>query len=195
MRIIPIGTLLALLLSFQPPSAGAVPPAEPSQNQLLDLDGHPVHPLEESAARTTVLVFVRTDCPLSNRYAPVLNALYDQYSSRGVSFWLVYVDPHQTSEQVRHHVAQYRFRTRVVLDPHHRLVHQAHVNITPEAAVFVGSDLVYRGRIDNRNPELGVTLPHPTRNDLDLTLAAILSHQPVPETTTKAVGCYISDLE
>jgi hypothetical protein len=37
-----------------------------------DLDGHPVNPFS-SDAQATVLLFVQTDCPISNRYAPTIN--------------------------------------------------------------------------------------------------------------------------
>jgi hypothetical protein len=40
-----------------------------------------------------VLVFVRTDCPISNRYAPELRRLQDRFAPRGMAFWLVYPDP------------------------------------------------------------------------------------------------------
>jgi len=187
MLTIIVALLLALLLS-------PVAPAE-APNAVFDLAGRPVHPLDDSAARGVVLVFVRTDCPLSNRYAPVLNALYDKYSALGISFWLIYVDPHQSRDQVRHYAAGYGYRARVAIDPRHLLVHTSGARVTPEAVVFVHHVLVYRGRIDNRYPELGLSLPRPTRSDLNLTLSAIVSHHPVPEKTTRAIGCFISDLE
>jgi tetratricopeptide (TPR) repeat protein len=44
----------------------------------------------------TVLVFTRTDCPISNRYAPELRRLGERFARRGVFFRLVYADPTET---------------------------------------------------------------------------------------------------
>ena len=62
---------------------------------LLDLEGQSVDPLERGEARARVFVFVRTDCPISNRYAPEIKRLHERYRDQGVAFDLVYVDPKQ----------------------------------------------------------------------------------------------------
>ena len=164
--------------------------------QVFDLSGNKVEPLSETKAKAVVLIFTRTDCPISNRYAPVLQDLNRRFAQRGVSFWLVYLDPHQKVEDVRQHVKDYGYHLHVALDPQHTLVKIAGVQVTPEVAVFSAqAQLLYRGRIDNQYVDFGKRLPAPTRNDLELTLDAILSDRPVPRKTTPAVGCYISDLE
>jgi len=164
--------------------------------QVFDLSGNRVNPLSETQAKAIVLVFIRTDCPISNRYAPVVENLDHKYAKRGVSFWLVYLDPHQKEEEVRQHIKDYGYSLRVALDPNHILVKSAGVKVTPEVAVFSPrAQLLYRGRIDNRYMDVGKARPAPTRNDLELTLDAILSGRPVPQRATPAVGCYISDLE
>ena len=43
-----------------------------ARQQALDLSGSPKDPLKETPVKVVVLVFVRTDCPISNRYAPQL---------------------------------------------------------------------------------------------------------------------------
>ena len=40
-----------------------------------------------------VLLFIRTDCPISNRYAPDLERLYERFAPQGVEFRLVYPEP------------------------------------------------------------------------------------------------------
>jgi len=164
--------------------------------QVFDLSGNSVEPLADRQARVIVFVFVRTDCPISNRYAPVIQDLSHRFTARGVSFWLVYLDPHQKVQEVRQHIKDYAYDLHVALDPKHILVKIAGVQVTPEVAVFSPqAQLLYRGRIDNRYVDFGKARPAPTRNDLELTLDAILSGRPVPQETTPAVGCYISDLE
>ncbi len=142
-----------------------------------------------------MLVFVRTDCPTSNRYAPEMRRLYDKYAPRNAVFWLVYVDPAETPTQIRRHLAEYDYPLPAVRDTRHALVDRSEVAVTPEVAVFApGGALVYRGRIDNRYTDFGKGRAAPTRRDLEETLDAVLANQAVPRAKTRAVGCYIADL-
>lgn len=161
----------------------------------LDLDGKAVDPFA-TAAKVRVFIFVRTDCPVSNRYAPELKRLNDEFVRRGAAFSLVYADPAQTSEGIRQHIEEYKFPGSVIRDPGHALVRLAKVTITPEAAVFSSSGkLLYHGRIDNRYIELGKSMPSPTRRDLEEAIAAALDGRPQPEASAPAVGCYLADVE
>lgn len=161
----------------------------------LDLDGKAVDPFTP-AAKVRVFIFVRADCPISNRYAPELKRLNDEFVPRGAAFSLVYADPAQSSEGIRQHIEQYRFPGSVIRDPGHSLVRRAKVTITPEAAVFSASGkLLYHGRIDNWFVELGKTMASPTRRDLEDAIAAALDRRPQPEASAPAVGCYLADVE
>jgi hypothetical protein len=161
----------------------------------VDLDGKAVDPFA-TAAKVRGFIFVRTDCPVSNRYAPELKRLNDEFARRGAAFSLVYADPAQTSEGIRQHIDEYKFPGTVIRDPGHSLVRLAKVTITPEAAVFSSTGkLLYHGRIDNRYIELGKAMPSPTRRDLEDAIAAALDGRPQPEASAPAVGCYLADVE
>jgi hypothetical protein len=161
----------------------------------VDLDGKAVDPFAVTV-KVRVFIFVRTDCPVSNRYAPELSRLNDEFASRGAAFSLVYADPAQTPEGIRQHIEQYRFPGAVIRDPGHALVRRAKVTITPEAAVFSpAGKLLYHGRIDNRFVELGKAMASPTRRDLEDAIAAALDGRPQPEASAPAVGCYLADVE
>jgi hypothetical protein len=161
----------------------------------VGLDGKAVDPFA-AAAKVRVFVFVRTDCPVSNRYAPELNRLNREFGTRGVAFSVVYADPAETSESIRRHIEQYKLPGTVIRDPGHSLVRRANVTITPETAVFsAGGQLLYHGRIDNWFVELGKAMASPTRHDLEDAIAAALDGQPQPEASAPAVGCYLADVE
>ena len=72
------------------------------------LDGIPRDPFKQPA-HARVLLFVRTDCPITNRYAPELQRLSREFASRGAEFWLVYPDPAATVQTIRDQIAQYSF--------------------------------------------------------------------------------------
>jgi hypothetical protein len=160
----------------------------------LDLAGKPVDPFRDEDAKAMVLLFIKTDCPISNRYAPEVRRLYEQFAPRHVAFWLVHTDPDESIETIHQHTMDYQYPGRVLRDPDHRLVKRAGVQVTPEAAVFgPGGRLLYRGRIDDRFVDFGKERPGPTQRDLQTALEAILQGQPVPVTTTRAIGCYIPE--
>ncbi len=161
----------------------------------LDLNGKSADPLAAPVGKPVVLVFVRTDCPISNRYAPLLQKLHSAYSAKA-NFWLVYPDKHISSQQIRDHLRQFGYTLGALRDPAHVLVKRSSVSITPEAAVFDGhGKLVYHGRIDNWYEDAGRSRPAATTHELQSVLDAVIAGKPAPLLTAPAVGCYISDLE
>jgi Flp pilus assembly protein TadD len=147
------------------------------------------------ASLVSVLIFVRTDCPISNRYAPELQRLNREFGSRGVTFWIVYPDPGETEETARKHVNEFGLPGTVLLDPTHQWVKRAGARTTPEAAVFTSDQrLIYHGRIDDRYVAFGKARSAPTTHDLQDAITAALEGKRVPRPTAPAIGCAISDL-
>jgi hypothetical protein len=149
-----------------------------------------------SAAHARVLVFVRTDCPLTNRYAPELQRIAAEFADRKVEFWLVYPDPAESSKSIEKHIQEYRFPGTPLRDPEHVLVKRAGATVAPEAAVFDSAGrLVYTGRIDDRYIEFGKARPAPRTHELEQAIAATLAGQPVPVAKTRAIGCFLADVK
>ena len=163
--------------------------------RVVELDHGPVDPLASRDAKATVLLFTRSDCPISNKYAPEVKRLAGKWQPRGVAFWLVYVDPAQTETQVREHVRDFGYPCRVALDRAHELVDLVGAKITPEVAVFTPARrIAYRGRIDDRFVDLGVARPQATTHELEDALEAVLSGREPAVAHAPPVGCVIDDL-
>ena len=145
-----------------------------------------------AAERPLVLIFTRTDCPIANRYAPELRRLFSVYSAKA-DFRLIYVEPEITDQQMERHRSEYSLTIPAINDRDRKYVHVAAATVTPEAAVFVGGRLVYRGRIDDQFAGFGVARREPYRHDLDEVLAAIAAGKTPPLRETKAVGCAIEE--
>jgi len=163
--------------------------AHGSSGSATDLDGAPVDPFAGDAP-ATVLVFVATACPVSNRYAPEIRRIHDDYASRGVRLYLVYPDKEDTAA-IRDHLREHAFGAPALRDPAHLLVRRAGVSVTPEAAVFRGGTEVYHGRIDDRQVDLGVARAEPSRHDLRDAIESALAGKAPDETYAPAVGCSI----
>src|SRR5438045_9320278 len=67
--------IFALLLSL---CSGSLISTKP-QSFAIDLQGKPFDPFRATPKKVIVLLFVRTDCPISNRYAPTIQHLSAQY--------------------------------------------------------------------------------------------------------------------
>lgn len=144
--------------------------------------------------RTQVLVFVASDCPISNAYAPEIQRICRDYAGRGVRCALVYEDPGITTEAVRAHLAEYGYGsidTRI--DRTGTIAQSVGATVTPEAIVVDPSGTIrYRGRIDNFYAALGKPRQQVTAHDLRDALDAVLSGRTVERPRTTAVGCYIA---
>jgi protein-disulfide isomerase len=164
---------------------------------LIDLEGREFDLWKNGGdSPATVVVFSRTDCPISNRYAPTVKKLYEAFKPRGVRFHLVYVDPKESADEIRRHLAEYDYPCPGLRDPNHTLVEATGVTVTPEAVVYNAKhDIVYRGRIDNLYAAYGQSRDVATTHELADAIDAVLAGQPVAERKTTAVGCPIADLQ
>ena len=166
-----------------------------AQKSAFDLTGNPVDPLKTAAGKVVVMVFVRTDCPVSNRYAPVIQRLSAAHAGK-VAFWLVYPSKSESAEVIRKHEREYGYKLPALRDPQHVLVKESQVQITPEVAVFdAGQHLIYHGRVDNLYEDIGRARSAATTHELEDAIAAALGGKSLAADATHGVGCYISDLE
>src|SRR5579863_3223188 len=147
--------------------------------RVLDLDGRRVNPLA-TKGKAVVFIFVSTDCPIANRYAPEIKRLAAFYRERDVALWLVYADRREDVTKIQTHLKEYGYKIAALRDPSHRLVARCHVTKTHEAAVFAPDGReVYRGRIDDRFTGYGKSRSEPQHRDLQEALDAVLARRPV----------------
>lgn len=137
-----------------------------------------------------VLFFVRTDCPISNRYAPVMQRLADRWSPRGYSFYLVYPVPGETTEAIETHRREHGLTLPWLRDEDHAMTDRCSTRVTPESALLSAEGKVlYHGRIDDRWVAYGKARSRPTRRDLEEGLETLARGAPITEPSRKAVGC------
>ena len=178
-----LGTVLAVLCGLA------------SGQQGLDLEGHAVDPFASASGKPVILIFLRRDCPVSGRYAPVIQKISNEYADRA-SFWLVYPDKTDNPPEIRKSVADYGYHLPVLRDPEHALVKLSRVQITPEVAVFDRDrQLIYDGRIDDWYIDLSRPRPAPTTHELRDAITAALARTTLAQKEVRGVGCYISDVE
>jgi hypothetical protein len=174
-----------------------------------DIDGRDVTSLSAHDTKYVAAIFVATDCPISNRYLPILVRLSRQFAPRpatggdGVRLWLVYPNASDTLAAVRAHQSQYPAAASLpqLIAPDSRFLAHAKVHVTPEAAIFhvdppaggsiMSQPVLWHGRIDDRYLTFGTQRPAATHHDLaDALHAALAGRQPTAP-AAPPVGCAI----
>jgi thiol-disulfide isomerase/thioredoxin len=151
--------------------------------------------LARGRGKVLVLIFVRTDCPISNRYAPLLQEMNKKYGQQA-SFHLIFPDRTESTEKIQHYLQDYKYQLPAIRDLDHALVRKTMAKATPEAAVFdAKGQLVYHGRIDNLYEHIGQSRRTATTHELADAIEAASKGISPPVSTTEAIGCFISDLE
>jgi thiol-disulfide isomerase/thioredoxin len=151
--------------------------------------------LAEGRGKVLVFVFVRTDCPISNRYAPMIHQLQKQFGQAAI-FRLVFPDKNEPADKIQKYLREYGYDISAIRDLDHALAKRTMARVTPEAAVFnAQGELVYHGRIDNLYERIGQARHAATTHELADAIEAASKGVTPPVTSVDGVGCFISDLE
>jgi peroxiredoxin len=150
-----------------------------------DLSGAPVQ-FSSLRGPVTVVTFVSVQCPVSNSYNDRMNAIYKEYSARGVKFIFLNANRTEPAAQVAEHAKEH-FAFPVYKDENNVVADRFGASVTPEAYVIdSGGILRYHGSIDD-SQEVSRVQEQRLRNALD----AVLAGKNVDRAETKAFGCTI----
>jgi thiol-disulfide isomerase/thioredoxin len=168
-------------LAQGPISLGAKVDAIPAQTTSAATQQFP------TAGHVTAVIFIATQCPVSNGYNDRMKALYSDYSPKGVQFVFLNANSTEPAAEVESHRAAHGFPFPVYKDVNNVFADKVGAAVTPHAFVFDAQGvLVYRGAIDNaRNPDR--VTEHSLRDALDAALAG----RTVAVAESKAFGCSI----
>jgi thiol-disulfide isomerase/thioredoxin len=179
------------LRSEEKPAAIAVGAKAPDKSSLRDLRGNRRSLYSFKDNRTLVVVFLGTDCPVSNLYVPGLLGLEKKYRSKGVQFLAVYANEHEDLDQIAMHAYDRDIPFPVLKDFGQRLADTLGVRRAP-TVVVLDKDFVlrYRGRIDDRHG-VASRRPKATRDDLGQALDEVLAGKKVSVAETEPDGCLL----
>jgi peroxiredoxin len=146
-------------------------------------------------SRAIVLVFIGTDCPVGNLYAPRLIELNRDYKTKSVVFLGISSNAHDSEQDVAKYVHDMGIDFPVLKDHQNKVADSGLVERTPEVLVLDGAGrLRYRGAIDDQYT-VGKARPTPTQNYVRDALNALLANRPVKVTATKVEGCLLDRVE
>jgi len=139
-------------------------------------------------SRAVVVIFIATQCPVSNAYNDRMAALGKEYAAKGIEVVGINSNRTEPASEVARHAKAHGFTFPVVKDEGNKVADAYGATHTPEVFVISpNGTLRYHGRIDeSQNDPENVRSP-----DLRNALEAILAGKPVPAPETKAFGCSI----
>ena len=137
--------------------------------------------------KATVVMFISTQCPVSNDYNERIVALHNDYKDQGVQFIGINSNKNESVEEIGEHNKTNKFSFFVLKDPKNEIADSFGARRTPEIYLLDEKRILrYRGAIDNskEDPET-----HYLRETLDLVVAG----KEIPENLkkTKAFGSTI----
>jgi len=154
---------------------------------LQDYNGNKFSLSDFKDSTGIVVMFIATQCPVSNAYNERMVALYDDYQPKGFAFVGINSNKQESVEEIKEHSQKHNFEFPVLKDWNNVIADQFEASVTPEIYVLNSNfDLLYHGRIDNSRRESDVK-----SQDLRAALNEILARKPVSSTETKAFGCTI----
>lgn len=157
---------------------------------LQQLNGSPAQ-FSSLKGPVTVVMFISVQCPVSNSYNERMNALYQDYSPKGVRFVAINANRTEPADAVAQHAREHNFQFAVYKDPDNAMADRFGASVTPETYVIDSRGMIrYHGSIDDSQNASRVN-----RNRLRLALDAVLAGQTPPQTETKAFGCTIKKVQ
>ena len=175
------------------PAGGGRRRGVPAELVLADAAGKGRPFAQVAGKRATVLVFLGTECPVSNKYAPTVAALERQYRAKGVRFVAVYPNAAVTGPEAAKHARAFGLGgLPLALDGQQALADRVGATVTPEAVVLDAHRTVhYVGRIDDRYVARGKAQARVVEKSLQNALDAVLAGGQVRAKPAPAVGCVI----
>lgn len=162
-------------------------PAAIENFTLKDYNGknHSLSDYEDSVAM--VILFIATECPVSNAYNERMENIFNEYGPKGFAFLGINSNKAEFVNRIKEHAEDNSLTFPILKDENNVIADMFEASVTPEAYVLGSQfEILYHGRIDNSRNESEVI-----SKDLEKALDEILSGIQVSKKETKAFGCTI----
>ena len=138
-------------------------------------------------SKGTVLIFIATQCPVSNGYNERMEKLAQDFKTRGINVIGINANSTESAADVKDHAAKNNLTFTILKDTGNKVADLLGATRTPEAYFLdAGNKLLYHGRIDNSRDITQVN-----SSELRDALEATLAGKPVAKATANAFGCSI----
>lgn len=178
------------LLTFIVFSASILFASDPNKVEnfkLKDYNGKEYQLSDFKDSKAIVLIFVSTECPVSNDYNSRMEAIYKDYKDKGIVFIGINSNKEEGVGEIKDHAKENNLGFPILKDERNIIADKFSASVTPEVYLLNSNfEILYHGRIDDSRKQSNVK-----SNDLQIALDQILNGKSVTNTKTKAFGCSI----
>ncbi len=155
--------------------------------RLTSISGESYSLYAQKGKKGFIIVFISTQCPVSNAYNARFIKLAELARQSLMEFVAINPNATESFDEVRTHAREREFTFPVLKDDESRVSDIFGAKVTPEAFLLDANfKVIYRGRIDDNQREERVV-----QKDLEEAIAAYLAGVAVPTSVTTARGCSI----
>lgn len=192
-RLSAASVFVVILSSITVISSGHQVLAEQQRVELsasLDLSGK-VHDLRQNDRQITrAIVFLSTECPVSNSYTQKLNALHRSLRNSQAELLGVVSDGTVTRSAAANHFREFKAEFPVIFDSSGQLAETLKPTHVPEAFVIsANNEIVYRGGIDDTWGSVGRRREKARKHYLRDAISAAIDGKAIRVSTTEPTGC------
>ncbi len=167
--------------------AGDKPLTKVENFKLKDYNGKEFQLNDFKNSKAIVIIFIATQCPVSNAYNSRMEKLYEEYKNKGIAFIGINSNKQESVEEIKEHAKKNNLNFIILKDVNNIIADKFKASVTPEVFVLNSNlEILYHGRIDDSRKEEEVK-----SEDLRNALNEILEGKKVTITETKAFGCTI----
>ena len=154
---------------------------------LTDYNGNKHSLYDYTESKAIVIMFIATQCPVSNAYNSRMEKIYKDYKDKEITFLGINSNKAEDVTEIREHAEDNGLTFPILKDERNIIADKFAASYTPEIYVLSNKfELLYHGRIDNSRRESEVN-----SKDLRNALDEILAGKKVSNPETKAFGCTI----
>ncbi len=140
----------------------------------------------------SVMIFLKEQCPICQKYAPTFRELYQRFASDGIRFFGIFPDRTPDTLAIHDYCKEYGLPFPIHIDSTMEWTEYADARITPEVAVIIDGHIVYAGKIDDWFISWGRKKNAPRHHILADLLTNLQQGKPIKQSRTQAIGCAIA---
>jgi len=190
-RFLSLVVLAVFVASFAIANDPVKPVKKMENFTLEDYNGvkHSLTDFKDSKA--VVLMFIATQCPISNAYNARMAELYKDYKGKNIAFVGINSNKQESVEEIKDHAKKNGLDFTILKDWNNVQADKFEASFTPEIYVLNSSlELLYHGRIDNSR-----RMEEVKDKDLRRARAAAISMIPSSTGAAKALHLVIPELK
>ncbi|WP_432411816.1 redoxin domain-containing protein [Rasiella sp. SM2506] len=161
-----------------------------NQSKTVAIENLSFIKISENKKKTYVVIFLGTDCPISQKYVHTLREMHTNYANDITLFGIV---PNNFSDKkISAFKNDFKIPFEILRDADNKFAKEFNATVTPESFLFDSNGIVYYdGAIDDWFYALGRNKLKPNNTYLINAIEDLINGRPILANHIDAIGCFI----